>query len=209
MCADLNMNYISKDGDIESPVHIDDVPYRGLTPVKIGQLQDTPIPLQLQRRSPREILEQKAKIRTTIPKTQDGIKCSRTATDDGCSIPDTHEEVLAKLHYLNIIDALSKGFSLDDINYFDEVKDSKRLMAEAIMKEDNLKTKASQLEESFWRQQAILEAKIHIHSEDEELCRGQLIRIWSARASIIPRHSTSGRLRKLDSHQMSKLIAMV
>ena len=195
---------------VPHPVHTDDVPYRGLTPVRIGQLQDTPIPLQLQRRSPREILEQKAKIRTTIPKTQDGIKCSRTASDDGCSlILDTHEEVLAKLRYLNIIDALSKGFSLDDINYFDEVKEAKRLMAEAIMKEDNLKTEASQYEESFWRQQAILEAKIHIHAEDEEFCRGQLIRIWSARASSIPRHSTSRRLRKLDSYQMSKLITMI
>ena len=77
------------------------------------------------------------------------------------------------------------------------------------MKEDNLKTRASQHEESFWRQQAILEAKIHIHAEDEELCRGQLIRIWSARSSIVPRPSTSRRLRKLDSHQMAKLITMV
>ena len=208
------MTYTLKDGNIKSssisrPVLTDDVPYRGLTPVRIGQLQDTPIPLQLQRRSPREILEQKAKIKTTIHTTQDGNKCSRTATDDGCSILDTHEEVLVKLHYLNIIDALSQGVSLDNISHFDEVKESKRMMAEAIMKEDNLKTRASQHEESFWRQQAILEAKIHIHAEDEELCRGQLIRIWSARSSNVPRPSTSRRLRKLDSHQMAKLITMV
>ena len=208
------MTYTLKDGNIKSSsisrlVLTDNVPYRGLTPVRIGQLQDTPIPLQLQRRSPREILEQKAKIKTTIHTTQDGIKCSRTATDDERSILDTHEEVLVKLHYLNIIDALSQGVSLDNISHFDEVKESKRMMAEAIMKEDNLKTRASQHEESFWRQQAILEAKIHIHAEDEELCRGQLIRIWSARSSNVPRPSTSRRLRKLDSHQMAKLITMV
>ena len=120
------MAQTSKDGNIERssnpyPVSLDDVPYRGLTPVRIGQLQDTPIRLQLQRRSPREILEQKAKIKTTIPTTREGVKLTKSAkthTDDGCSILDTEEEVLMKLYYLNIIDALIQGVSLDNILHF-------------------------------------------------------------------------------------------
>ena len=209
-----NMAYTSKDGNMKSssipyPVSLDDVPYRGLTPVRIGQLQDTPIRLQLQKRSPREILEQKAKIKTTIPTTQEGMKLPRTYTDDGCSIIDTEEEVLMKLHYINIINALIQGVSLDNIIHFNEIKESKRLMAELNMKEYNLELRSSLHEASFWRQKTMLEAMRHIHAEDEELCKGQAIRMWSARASSVSGPSTSRRLRKLDNHQMSNLITMV
>ena len=208
------MAQTSKDGNIERssnpyPVSLDDVPYRGLTPLRIGQLQDTPIRLQLQRRSPREILEQKAKIKTTIPTTREGMKLTKSAkthTDDGCSILDTEEEVLMKLYYLNIIDALIQGVSLDNILHFNEIKESKRLMVELNMKEDNLEIRASRYEESFWHQKAMLEAKRHIHAEDEELYKGQAVRMLSARASSVPGPSKSRRLRKLDNHQMSKLI---
>ena len=92
------------------PDNIDDVPYRGLTPVRISRLQDTPIPLQLQRRSPRQILEQKAKVRTT-PTTKDAK--NKIGSADESSIFDTDEEIRMKLHYLNIIDALIQGVSLE------------------------------------------------------------------------------------------------
>ena len=208
------MAQTSKDGNIERssnpyPVSLDDVPYRGLTPVRIGQLQDTPIRLQLQRRSPREILEQKAKIKTTIPTTREGVKLTKSAkthTDDGCSILDTEEEVLMKLYYLNIIDALIQGVSLDNILHFNEIKESKRLMVELNMKEDNLEIRASRYEENFWHQKAMLEAKRHIHAEDEELYKGQAVRMLSARAPSAPGPRKSRRFRKLDNHQMSKLI---
>ena len=211
-----DMAHTSKDGSIKCsstsyPVRLDDVPYRGLTPVRIGQLQDTPIRLQLLKRSPREILDQKAKIKTTIPTTREGrklAKSSKTLTDDGCSILDTEEEVLMKLYYLNIIDALIQGVSLDNILHFNEIKESKRLMAELNMKEGNLEIRASRYEESFWRQKAMLEAKRHIYAEDEDLCKGQAVRMSSARALSVPRPSTSRKLRKLDNHQMSKLITM-
>ena len=96
--------------DISSiiPDSIDDVPYRGLTPIRINCLQDIPIRLQLQRRSPRQILEQKAKVRTTIPSKKDvKNQPSKIRTANECSIFDADEEIRVKLHYLNIIDALS------------------------------------------------------------------------------------------------------
>ena len=188
------------------PDNNDDVPYRGLTPVRISRLQDTPIPLQLQRRSPRQILEQKAKSKTTIPTTKD--KDADIGSDGESTIFDTDEEVRMKLHYLNIIDALIQGVSLENLSYFNELKELKRLLAEASVKEDNVKVEAMRQEERFWRQKAKLEAKRHIHAEDEEFCRSQMIMMWSVRGSSVHRPSYPRRLRKLDSHQMSKLITM-
>ena len=151
------------------PENTDDVPYRGLTPVRISRLQDTPIPLQLQRRSPRQILEKKAKVRTTIPTTKDAK--NKICSADESSIFDTDEEIRMKLHYLNIIDALIQGVSLENLSHFNELKELKRLLAEASVKEDNIRVEALRQEERFWRQKAMLEAKKHIHAEDEELCR--------------------------------------
>ena len=188
------------------PDNIDDVPYRGLTPVRITRLQDTPIPLQLQRRSPRQILEKKAKVRTTIPTTRDTKK--EISSSDESSIFDTDEEIRMKLHYLNIIDALIQGVSLENLSHFNELKELKRLLAEASVKEDNIRGEALRQEERFWRQKAMLEAKRHIHAEDEEFCRSQLIMMWSMRGSSVHRPSAPRRLRKIDSHQMSKLITM-
>ena len=188
------------------PDNIDDVPYRGLTPVRVSRLQDTPIPLQLQRRSPRHILEQKAKSKTTIPTTKD--KDADIGSDGESTIFDTDEEVRMKLHYLNIIDALTQGVSLTNLSHFNELKELKRLSAEASVKEDNIRVEALRQEERFWRQKAMLEAKRHIHAEDEEFCRSQLIMMWSMRGSSVHRPSAPGRLRKIDSHQMSKLITM-
>ena len=152
------------------PDNIDDVPYRGLTPVRITRLQDTPIPLQLQRRSPRQIIEQKAKVRTT-PTTKDAKK--KISSADESSIFDTDEEIRMKLHYLNIIDALIQGVSLENLSHFNELKELKRLLAEASVKEDNIRVEALRQEERFWRQKAMVEAKRHIDAEDEELCRSQ------------------------------------
>ena len=188
------------------PDNTDDVPYRGLTPVRISRLQDTPIPLQLQRRSPRQILEKKAKVRTTIPTTRDTKK--EISSSDESSIFDTDEEIRMKLHYLNIIDALIQGVSLENLSHFNELKELKRLLAEASVKEDNIRGEALRQEERFWRQKAMLEAKRHIHAEDEEFCRSQLIMMWSMRGSSVHRPSAPRRLRKIDSHQMSKLITM-
>ena len=207
------MAHTSKhENDISSiiPDNIDDVPYRGLTPVRINHLQDTPIRLQLQRRSPRQILEQKAKVKTTIPTKKDAKNPpSKIGSADECSIFDTDKEVRMKLHYLNIIDALIQGVSLENLSHFNELKELKRLLAEASVKEDNVKVEALRQEERFWRQKAMLEAKRHIHAEDEELCRSQLIMMWSVRSFSSHRPSAPRRLRKLDSHQMSKLISMV
>ena len=100
------MAHTSKhENDISSiiPDNIDDVPYRGLTPVRINHLQDTPIRLQLQRRSPRQTLEQKAKVKTSIlakkssPKYQPSN--AKIGLADECSIFDTDEEVRMKLRH--------------------------------------------------------------------------------------------------------------
>ena len=187
------------------PDNIDDVPYRGLTPVRITRLQDTPIPLQLQRRSPRQIIEQKAKVRTT-PTTKDAKK--KISSADESSIFDTDEEIRMKLHYLNIIDALIQGVSLENLSHFNELKELKRLLAEASVKEDNVRVEALRQEERFWRQKAMVEAKRHIDAEDEELCRSQLIMMRSVRGASVHRPSAPWRLRKLDSYQMSKLLTL-
>ena len=114
-----------------------------------------------------------------------------------------------KLHYLNIIDALSQGVSLENLSHFNELKELKRLLAQSSVREDEEKVEALRQEERFWRQKAMLEAKRHIHAEDEELCRRQLIMMWSVSGSSAHRPTAPRRLRKLDNHQMSKLITMV
>ena len=48
---------------------------------------------------------------------------------DECSIFDTDEEIRMKLHYLNIIDTLIQGVSLENLSQ--ELKELKRLLAEA------------------------------------------------------------------------------
>ena len=97
---------------------------------------------------------------------------------------------------------------MENLSHFNELKELKRLLAEASVKEDNIRGEALRQEERFWRQKAMLEAKRHIHAEDEEFCRSQLIMMRSMRGSRVHRPSDPRRLRKLDSHQMFKLITM-
>ena len=189
----------------------DDFPYRGLTPVRVNQLQDTPYGLQIQKRSPREILEKKAENKRSfghlLHVTKDGRKLSKSKRKEDCFKSDTEEEILLKLHYLNTIHALNQGASLEDLDPLNDMKASRLLYAKTSLKENILQIEASHIEETFLREKSMLEAKIHMHAEDEEMWRSQLLMMWSVRSPSMTMRNMSTRLRKLDGFQMSKLMS--
>ena len=94
-------------------------PYRGLTPVRVTQLPEVPCPLQLHKRSPKEILENKS---VNIGFMTADTFTSKEIEIDFDDLSMVEEEIQMKLLYLGLIDLLSQGFSMEECQMYYEIE---------------------------------------------------------------------------------------
>ena len=96
-------------------------PYRGLTSVRVTQLPEVPCPLQLHKRSPKEILENKS---VNIAFMTGSTTVSKDIRIDVWvnELSMVEEEIQMKLLYLGLIDLLSHGFSMEECQMFYEIE---------------------------------------------------------------------------------------
>ena len=96
-------------------------PYRGLTSVRVTQLPEVPCPLQLHKRSPKEILENKSvniAFMTAASITSKEIEIDVRVDD----LSMVEEEIQMKFLFLGLIDLLSQGFSMEECQMFSEIE---------------------------------------------------------------------------------------
>ena len=113
--------------------------FRGLTPVRMGRLADVPIQLSLQRRSPKEILQQKAKLVHTN-------KASTSTSNDvnignrDIPVEIIEEEIKTKLYYLEIIHTLKQECIVrnQDDERLKELEELRKTLKETRSKEELL-----------------------------------------------------------------------
>ena len=129
--------------------------FRGLTPVRMGRLADVPIQLSLQRRSPKEILRQKAKlVHTNKASTSD-------ADVDKRYIPDViiEEEIKTKLYYLQIIHTLKQEHIVrdQDNQRLKDLEELRKILQETRSKEELLWQEVEFQEKSLERARLMLQ----------------------------------------------------
>ena len=129
--------------------------FRGLTPVRMGRLADVPIQLSLQRRSPKEILQQKAKlVHTNKASTSDANIDKR---DDPVEIIE--EEIKTKLYYLEIIHTLKQERIVrnQDDERLKDLEELRKTLQETRSKEERLWQEVEFLEKSLERARLMLQ----------------------------------------------------
>ena len=114
--------------------------FRGLTPVRMGRLADVPIQLRLQRRSPKEILQQKAKL---VHTNRASTSTSNDVNIGNIDIPVeiVEEEIKTKLYYLEIIHTLKQVCIVrnqDDEERLKEFEELRKTLKETRSKEERL-----------------------------------------------------------------------
>ena len=113
--------------------------FRGLTPVRMGRLADVPIQLSLQRRSPKEILLQKAKLVNT---NRASTSTSSDVNIGNRDIPVEiiEEEIKTKLYYLGIIHTLKQECIVrnQDDERLKELEELRNTLKETRSKEERL-----------------------------------------------------------------------
>ena len=132
--------------------------FRGLTPVRMGRLADVPIQLSLQRRSPKEILQQKAKlVHTSKASTSDANIDKR---DNPVEIIE--EEIKTKLYYLEIIHTLKQERIVQnqDDERQKELEELRKTLQETRSKEDLLWQEVKFQEKSLERARLMLQLQL-------------------------------------------------
>ena len=113
--------------------------FRGLTPVRMGRLADVPIQLRLQRRSPKEILQQKAKL---VHTNRASTSTSNDVNIGNIDIPVeiVEEEIKTKLYYLEIIHTLKQECIVrnQDDERLKELEELRKTLKETRSKEERL-----------------------------------------------------------------------
>ena len=142
--------------------------FRGLTPVRMGRLADVPIQLRLQRRSPKEILQQKAKlVHTNKASTSD-------ANVDKRDIPDEiiKEEIKTKLYYLEIIHTLKQECIVrnQDDERLKDLEELRKTLQETRSKEERL------WQEGKFQEMAVEKARLTLQLQLQSRKRTQ---VWN------------------------------
>ena len=113
--------------------------FRGLTPVRMGRLADVPIQLRLQRRSPKEILQQKAKL---VHTNRASTSTSNDVNIGNIDIPVeiVEEEIKTKLYYLEIIHTLKQECIVrnQDDERLKDLEELRKTLQETRSKEERL-----------------------------------------------------------------------
>ena len=113
--------------------------FRGLTPVRMGRLADVPIQLSLQRRSPKEILQQKAKL---VHTNRASTSTSNDVNIGNIDIPVeiVEEEIKTKLYYLEIIHTLKQECIVrnQDDERLKDLEELRKTLQETRSKEERL-----------------------------------------------------------------------
>ena len=132
--------------------------FRGLTPVRMGRLADVPIQLSLQRRSPKEILQQKAKLVHTNKAS------TSTSNDVNIGNRDTpieiiEKEIKTKLYYLEIIDTLKQERIVrnQDDERLRDLEELRKTLLETRSKEERLWQEVEFQEKSLERARLMLQ----------------------------------------------------
>ena len=132
--------------------------FRGLTPVRMGRLADVPIQLSLQRRSPKEILQQKAKLVHTNKAS------TSTSNDVNIGNRDTpieiiEKEIKTKLYYLEIIDTLKQERIVrnQDDERLRDLEELRKTLLETRSKEERLWQEVKFQEKSLERARLMLQ----------------------------------------------------
>lgn len=132
--------------------------FRGLTPVRMGRLADVPIQLSLQRRSPKEILQQKAKL----------VHISKASTSDANidkrdnPVEIIEEEIKTKLYYLEIIHTLKQERIVQnqDDERLKDLEELRKTLQETRSKEDLLWQEVKFQEKSLERARLMLQLQL-------------------------------------------------
>ena len=130
--------------------------FRGLTPVRMGRLADVPIQLSLQRRSPKEILQQKAKLVHTN-KASTTSDANIVKRDNPVEIIE--EEIKTKLYYLEIIHTLKQERIVrnQDDERLKDLEELRKTLQETRSKEERLWQEVEFLEKSLERARLMLQ----------------------------------------------------
>ena len=135
--------------------------FRGLTPVRMGRLADVPIQLSLQRRSPKEILQQKAKlVHTNKASTTTSIDVNIGNRDIPVEIIE--EEIKTKLYYLEIIHTLKQKRIVrnQDDERLKDLEELRKTLQETRSKEDLLWQEVKFQEKSLERARLMLQLQL-------------------------------------------------
>ena len=135
--------------------------FRGLTPVRMGRLADVPIQLSLQRRSPKEILQQKAKlVRVHTNKASTTSDANIDKRDNPVEIIE--EEIKTKLYYLEIIHTLKQERIVrnQDDERLKDLEELRKTLQETRSKEDLLWQEVKFQEKSLERARLMLQLQL-------------------------------------------------
>ena len=154
--------------------------FRGLTPVRMGRLADVPIQLSLQRRSPKEILQQKAKlVHTSKASTSDANIDKR---DNPVEIIE--EEIKTKLYYLEIIHTLKQERIVQnqDDERLKDLEELRKTLQETRSKEERLWQEVEFLEKSLERARLILQLQFGKRTQvwDLDTCSSKSLYVASS-----------------------------
>ena len=114
--------------------------FRGLTPVRMGRLADVPIQLSLQRRSPKEILQQKAKLVHSNKASTSTSNDVNIGNNRDIPVEIVEEEIKTKLYYLEIIHTLKQECIVrnQDDERLKDLEELRKTLQETRSKEERL-----------------------------------------------------------------------
>jgi len=179
--------------------------FRGLTPVRMGRLADVPIQLSLQRRSPKEILQQKAKlVHTNKASTITSIDVNIGNRDIPVEIIE--EEIKTKLYYLEIIHTLKQERIVQnqDDERQKDLEELRKTLQETRSKEDLLWQEVKFQEKSLERARLMLQLQLQSRRRTQATNSMFLKKPYPSNGGDHPRHLN--RFLVLDRNQMSKLL---
>ena len=133
--------------------------FRGLTPVRMGRLADVPIQLSLQRRSPKEILKQKAKLVHHTNKASTSTSNDVNIGNRDTPIEIIEKEIKTKLYYLEIIDTLKQERIVrnQDDERLRDLEELRKTLLETRSKEERLWQEVEFQEKSLERARLMLQ----------------------------------------------------
>ena len=144
-----------------------DYPYRGLTPVRVTQLPNVPCLLQLHKRSPKEILENKS---ANIGFMTDATFTSKEIEIDFDDLSMVEEEIQMKLFYLSVIELLSQGFSMEDCQMYHEMEKYRSSLAHLQIQEQTMWSEISGLEVKLQAARLLLRSRREINVDSLNYC---------------------------------------
>ena len=186
-----------------------DYPYRGLTPVRVTQLPNVPCLLQLHKRSPKQILENKSFNASFLKTLTTNSKEFEFSVDlDDLSLIE--EEIQMKLFYLSVIELLSQGFSMEDCQMYHEMEKYRSSLAHLQIQEQTMWSEISGLEVKLQAARLLLRSRREINVDSLNYCAyglGERPRIQETKTQFYFGGHQTSRLKILDNRQMAKLIS--